>query len=270
MQIILPPWLITIITAVLAFLSGLLLERFKNRIVHLKFKKSVFQLATAIQNNYWGNIEVLYNNRKTNHLSLITVEIRNDSNTDLEKVKIDFWVDNESQMLAHQANYVESGNSILFEENYQQEFSSVLELNSEDLRLKEANPNHETSGLTQRVNWILANKSFNLPVFNRDTSVKFQILVENFQGQVPKLIVSVLHKSCKLVEEVNESEITNTKNKIVGTIWILLAFVATTTIYWKFQNNPYAIIWTGISTLIALYIALSIYYFIKLIKRILR
>ena len=183
MQIVLVPWLITTIAAVLAFLSDLLLERFKNRIVRLKFKKNVFQLATAIQNNFLGNIEVLYNNRKTNHLSLITVEVRNDSNTDLEKVKIDFWVDNTSQMLAHQANYVKSGNSILLEDTYLQEFTNVLQLNTEDSRLKEVNPNHETPGLTQRLNWILANKSFNLPVFNRDTSVKFQILVEIFKDK---------------------------------------------------------------------------------------
>lgn len=262
-----PPWLITIIAAALAFLTGLLLERFKNRIVRLKFKKNVFQLATAIQNNFWGNIEVLYNNRKTNHLSLITVEVRNDSNTDLEEVKIDFWVDNTSQMLAHQANYVESGNSILLEDNYLQEFTNVLQLNTEDLILKKANPDHKTTGLTQRLNWVLANKSFNLPVFNRDTSVKFQILVENFQAQIPNLTVSVLHKSCKLVEEENEIELTKTKNKYIGIIWILLAFVATFTIYLKFQNNPYAIIWAGISTLLSLYVALATYHFIKLIKR---
>ena len=114
----LPPGLIPILTAVLGFIAAVILERFKNRTVLLKFKRNIFQLATATQNSYWGNIEIVYNDRKTKHLSLITIEIKNDSNIDLENVNIDFWVNENSQILAYQGNYNENGNSILLEEKY--------------------------------------------------------------------------------------------------------------------------------------------------------
>lgn len=269
-QTIFTPWVITLIAALLGFLTAVLMERFKNRIILLKYRKNTFQLATAIQNNFWGNIEVLYNNRKTNHLSLLTVEIKNDSNIDLENVNVDFWVDYDSQILTHQANYVESGNLISLEKDYLIEFNKVVEMNDEDQKLKLVNPNHQTSGLAQRIDWILKNKKLNLPVFNRNTSVKFQILVENFQGKVPLLSLSILHKACKLIPELEEIEITKTRNKYVAWMWLLLSFLTTALIYLKFKNYPYAIVWAGILNILTLYIAFGFYQLLKLIIRLWR
>jgi len=266
-QTMFPPWLIPIITAVLGFVIAVFIEKFKNRTVLLKYRKNIFQLATSIQNAYWGNIEVLYNNRKTNHISHITVEIKNDSNLDLENVTVDFWVDPDSQMLSHQSNYVENGNFIDLERNYKKEFNDVIELNDEDQKSKVLDPNHLTLGLQERINWVLKNKKFFLPVFNRKTTVKFQLLVENFNGKIPSLSQSILHKSCKLIQEVEEDQIIKTRNKYVGWIWLLLSTLTTIIIYIKFKNNEYAIIWSGALSFLSLYIAFMLFQLAKAIKR---
>ncbi|HEV8081383.1 MAG TPA: hypothetical protein VGP43_11755 [Chitinophagaceae bacterium] len=263
------PWLIPVIAAGLGFVAAILLEKFRNRIVLLKFSKNIFQLATSTQHNFWGNIEVLYNNRKTNHLSLITVEIKNDSNRDLENVKVDFWVDESSQMLAHQGNYIESGNFIPYDENYQKELSKVIEL-YDDMKLEQMDFKDETPELAYRRRSLLANKKFNLPVLNRNTSVKFQILAENFEGEIPTLSLSVLHKSCKLVREEDEIEIKKKRDKYVGIIWLILLFISIAIFQSKFHNIPYIIIWTGVFSFLLLYFALGIYHFIKFITKIWR
>jgi len=267
----LPPWLTPILTATLGFIAAIIIERFKNRTVLLKSKRNVFQLATATKNSFWGDIEVLYNDRKTNHLSLITIEIKNDSNIDLENVNVDFWVDENSQMLAYQGNYNENGNSILLEEKYAKEFGDVIKLNKEDMRLKEENPTHETSpDLRLSLRYILANKTLNLPVFNRNTSIKIQLLCENFIGQVPKLSVSILHKSCKVVQEEDEVEAKLKRDRYAGILWFILYGIVVAYVYSKYSNQPIAVIWTGILAIVSLYAALGIYEILRRLKRLLK
>jgi len=268
-QFIFPPWLIPAITGVIGFISAIILERFKNRVVFLKFKRNIFQVATTTNHRFWGKIEVLYNNRKSNHLSLITIEIKNDSNIDLENVNVDLWIDETSQILAHQANYIESGNLIRLEEKFESQFNEVLKLNDADTLMKENSPEHQTSvELLNKVQFITSNLKLNLPVFNRNTSITIQVLAENFKSKIPFLSLGILHKSCKLIPDEGEIERERKQNRGTAIIWLILFGVGIGIIYWKFRNHPLAVIWTGILGFFSLYIAIGLYQLIRSIKKV--
>ncbi len=181
MEKFLPPTLALIVTGLISVAIGIYLEKFKTRLTLLKYRVFFHPLATATKHSYWGNISVTYNDRETNHLSFVTIDIVNDSNTDLQDVNIDIWVDPDSQILGQSGNYVETGNAILLEQKHYNHFQQVFRRYEEDEQLKQADPNHvRPTQLQNEIDWILTNKKFNLPIFNRNTSVRLNILTENF------------------------------------------------------------------------------------------
>ncbi len=150
-------------------------------------------------------------------MSFVTVEIRNDSNRDMENLNVDMWVDNQSQFLGVSGFYNESKNAILLEQGYFNYYTNVLQRNLADMEAAKTNPNHETSPqLTNEIQFVQSNKKFHLPVFNRHSSITIHLLIENFEGLKPPVTISVLHKSTKLILEADkESE------KKQTTIWML-------------------------------------------------
>jgi hypothetical protein len=267
---LIPPTIALIITALISVVIGIYLEKFKARLVLLKYRLFFNALGTTIQNEFWGNIEVLYMGRHTNHLSFITVEMSNDSNRDLENVNIDVWVDQDSQFLGHNGFYDEGGNSILLEQGYYTYFTQVNQRYQEDLKLREADPEHVTpTQLANEINWVLTNKKFHLPIFNRHTSIKINLLTENFKGVTPQLRVSVLHRSVKLVTQKDKAE----EDKRLGInmiIWGLLAFIIGTWIVQKqYSGATTPIVIVGILGVLYLFFGLLVYRLIKFIKYLL-
>jgi hypothetical protein len=260
-QLTLSPWIIPIITAILGFVSAFTIERYKNRLIVLRFRKNLFQLATSTQHKLWGNIEVSYNNRKTNHLSLITYEIRNDSKIDLENVNVDFWVDDNSQILAYQSNYLETGNSISLESQYTALLQKVIDAYN-------ANPQINTSEYLSNSQYVFTNKKFILPVYNRGTSTKFQLLVENFQGRIPEITISILHKGCLLVSEEEEALKTQKKNKELGVTWLIFFGVCVTLMYLYVDNL--LIIWIGVLAYVTVFVSPLVVTILKSIQKIWR
>lgn len=265
-----PPWIIPVITAFLGYFVAILIERFKNRKVILKWKREILPLAKATQHSVWGNIEVRHNNRLTNQLSFVTYEVRNDSNIDLENVNVNFWCDSESQFLNYQANYIQSGDLIKHESEYAKEFDEVIRLNKEYENSLKFNPDLLMSEeLKGKLIYILSNVQFTLPVLNRQTSVRFRFLAENFKGDIPQISMSPLHKSCDVAIEENDSERKNKENRYAGLIWLILLITSVSIIYFKYQTSV-AVIWTGVLSLITLYLSIGIYRVLILIKKLCR
>lgn len=227
-------------------------------------------LGTTIKNEFWGNIEVRYMGRETKHLSFVTIEMSNDSNVDLENVNIDIWVDQESQLLGHEGFYNESGNSILLEGNYYEFYTQVLQRNQQDTESREKNSSHITpSQLSNDINWITTNKKFHLPIFNRHTSIKLNLLTENFKGETPKVNVSVLHRSVKLVTQRDKAE----EEKRLGInmiVWGLVAFIFGAFIVQRqYPNSTIPIVIVGIAGILYLFFGLLIYRLIQLVRNLL-
>ena len=267
---LLPPTIALLVTAFISVVIGIYLEKFKVRLVQLKYRLFFNALGTTIQNEFWGNIEVRYMGRQTNHLSFITIDLTNDSNVDLENVNVDIWVDQESQILGHNGFYSESGNMILLEQEYYNQLQQVIQRNKDDSEQAAIDPNHvKPNQLTNETSWILSNKKFRLPIFNRHTSIQLNLLTENFKGKVPQVRVSVLHKSVKLVTQDDKSA-EEKKLGINMIIWGLVFFVAGS---W-FVHNSYPqstapIIILVILGVLYLVFGLLIYRLIKFIKYLL-
>lgn len=174
-----------------------------------------------------GDIVVTHNGRTTNHISSVTYELRNESNRDLKDVNVEVWVSSSNQVLGNSGNYVESGHAISLEQNFKAQFDTILEANLDDIHARELNPQHITpQALLNSINWVLQNRKFILPVFNRHTSVKINLLVENFEGKAINPRLSILHPSTKLIQQIDRE----TENKkrgisaiIIGGVIFLLA-----------------------------------------------
>ncbi len=246
---------------------GIYLEKFKERLTYLKYRIFFNAIGTTSQHNYWGNIEVRHNGRVTNHLSFVTIEIQNDSNKDLQNVSVDIWADKRSQILGHSGNYNETGNVVGLESSYYSYFNDVLKRSEEDEELKQSNPQHQTPvQLLSEREWVQCNKKFILPVFNRHTGVKLNLLIENFEGKKPILTVSILHKSIKLIRQEDQE----TENKKLGLnviIWgIVIYFFVTVMIIFYFPESKLPIKILGVTGVLYLafgFFAYRIFLFVK-------
>ena len=269
MEKLIPPTIALLITAFISVIIGIYLEKFKARLVQLKYRLFFNPLGTTIQNEFWGNIEVHYKGRQTNHLSFVTVDLSNDSNIDLENVNVDAWVDQDSQILGHNGFYEESGNSILLEQGYYAYFMQVIHRNQNDLEAQ-IDPDHITpTQLTNEINWVLTNKKFHLPIFNRHTSIRLNLLTENFKGKEPLVRISVLHKSVKLVTQADKSA-EDKKLGINMIIWGLLIFILGTWLVQKrYSDSTTPLIIVGILGVLYLVFGLLVYKLIKFIKYLL-
>ncbi|MBY0435207.1 MAG: hypothetical protein K2U26_13950 [Cyclobacteriaceae bacterium] len=203
---ILPSTISLVVTGVFAVIIGVYLEKFKSRVTTISYEIIFNPLATSSHTDYWGEIEVHHNKRLINHLNFITVKLKNDSNNDLQNLNIDFNVDQNSQILGQSGQYDNTKSGILIEQQHYSYFVEVSNRNQVDFQQKLTNPNHQTPAqLTTELQYIMTNKKFNLPVFNRHTSVTINMLVENFSGVQPEVNVGVIHKGVKLEQKEDET-----------------------------------------------------------------
>ena len=257
-----------IVTGLISVIIGIYFEKFKNKIIFLKYKLFFQPLATTSQNEYWGEIAVFHNKRIVKHLSFVTVEIKNDSNNDIDNINVDIWTDNESQFLAVRGVYNEIGNAILLDKDYFNYYLDVLARNQQDLDDRNINPNHETpQQLISEIALVMANKKFHLPVFNRHTSITLNFLVENFKGLQPPVVVSVLHKSVKLLKEEDKEK--ERKRRAIWTLAIGLSiFIICFSLLLKFYaDSTVEIYLCGILGLTYSLFGLAFYQLGRFIKR---
>ncbi|HOV10275.1 MAG TPA: hypothetical protein PLT47_01905 [Bacteroidales bacterium] len=265
---IIPATVSLIVTGLICVIIGIYFEKFKNKIIFLKYKLFFQPLATTSQNEYWGDIAVFHNKRIVKHLSFVTVEIKNDSNKDIDNINVDIWTDNESQFLAVRGSYNEIGNAILLDKDYFNYFSDVLARNQQNIDARNLNPDHEIpQQLMNEISFVMANKKFHLPVFNRHTSITLHLLVENFKGLKPQVVVSVLHKSVKLLKEEDREE--ERKRRTIWTLAIGLSiFIICFSLLLKFYaDSTVEIILCGILGLTYSLFGLSFYQLGRFIKR---
>lgn len=263
-----PPTLTLFLTAIISVIIGLYLEKFKSRLVFLKYKIIYNSLGTTIQNEFWGNIEVHYGGNKTNHLNFVSIHLINESNTDLENVNVDIMLDFNNQILGHHGIYDESRNVILLEQNYYNYFIDVSQRYQQESEKITLNSDYIIPvQLTNEIKWVLSNKKFNLPVFNRRTSIQIDLLIENFNGEQPEINLSVLHKSVKLINQRDKTE----EEKRMGIsmiVWGLLIFIVSCIIVGIFNKDSITpIIIIGIFGVLQLFFGLMIYLIIKFIKQ---
>ncbi|SHF04013.1 hypothetical protein SAMN05444278_1264 [Psychroflexus salarius] len=266
-----PTTISLITTGLVSVIIGIYLEKFKNRLTFIKYNILFQPLATSNQNEYWGNIDVYYNGLKTNHLNFMTLILENDSNKDFQNIFVDIWVDKNSFIKGQNGFYVDSGKSIPLETSHYNRLVEVVEQNKLDILKREENPDHITPiNLQNDINYFQTNSKFYLPVFNRKSEIKFNILAENDNGQQPNIGIDIKHKGLKLIKE-NDKYDEDKKLGLGMITYGLIVFVLITAIllyYYPQSITPILIL--GIVGLLNLVFGLFIYRLFQTIKNYLK
>ncbi|WP_192349737.1 hypothetical protein [Algoriphagus sp. Y33] len=266
-----PTTISLIFTGLVSLALGIYFEKFKNRLTFIKYNFLFQPLATSNQNEYWGNIEVYYNGLKTNHLNFITAILNNDSNIDFQDIFVDIWVDKDSFIKGQNGYYVDSGKRIFLDANHYDRLVEVVERNKIDMEQRNQDPNYTTPlQLQNDINYFQTNSKFYLPVFNRNSEIRFNILAENNNGKQPIIGIDIKHKGLKLIIENDKYD--EEKKLGIGMIAYGAIFFIMTAILLSI-NFPYALkplIILGIVGIFNLVLGLFIYRLIQFIKNYLK
>lgn len=258
-------------TGIVSLTIGIYLEKFKNRLTFIKYSFLFQPLATSNQNEYWGNIEVYYNGLKTNHLNFITIILNNDSNTDFQDIFLDVWVDKDSFIKGQNGYYVDSGKQIPLEQNHYNRLLDVVNRNKEDIEKRNQDPNYVTPiQLQNDIDYFQTNSKFYLPVFNRESEIRFNILAENDNGQQPIIGVDIKHKGLKLIKE-NDKQDEEKKLGIGMIVYGTIIFIITAVLLSiNFSDSLKPIIILGIVGILNLVLGLFVYRLIQFIRNYLK
>ena len=266
-----PTTISLIFTGLVSLAIGIYLEKFKNRLTFIKYNFLFQPLATSNQNEYWGNIEVYYNGLKTNHLNFITAVLNNDSNTDFQDIFLDIWVDKDSFIKGQNGYYVDSGKTIPLEQNHYDRLVEVVNRNREDIEQRNQDPNYTTPiQLQNDIEYFQTNSKFYLPVFNRDSEIRFNILAENNNGKQPIIGIDIKHKGLKLIrenEKYDEEKKLGVGMLIYGTIIFIMTAVFLSI---NFLNALKPLLILGIVGVLNLVLGLFVYRLIQFIKNYLK
>ena len=266
---IIPPTITLLVTTSISILVGVYLEKFKSKLIFLKYTMSFSQLGTSIQDSYWGNIEVTYNGIVTKYLNFVTITLINDSSNDVQKdLYLDIWVNPQAQILGFSCNYNEIGNAISLEANYQARFNIASQALSDLNTKKLTDPTLVMSNeLKQEIEWVMKNRRVHLPIFNRNSSANINLLVESLDGTMPNVYPSILQTSVTLIKQ-EDSEIQkkaktfqiNIYSAIVYIIGLVLIFIS-------YPESKIIISLTVLIGCIAFFVARLLYLFLKFLKR---
>jgi hypothetical protein len=263
------PTIITLFcTAIVSVTLGVYLEKFKNKLLVLNYKIDIQRVGATFNDNFWGNIEVKHNGRIAKHISFVSIYIYNHTGSDAGKdLNLQLWVDNRSQILGVDSHYAQTGTFINQEGEFQKRFDRLIGDLKEDDELRNQDPNHITPDyLLKELTIMQTNRAFTLPIFNRKSSIKIDLLLENYDGIVPKVSVSILQPSVTLVEEPNKEIEENSKKKLTGLYTSFLYLIFLFAIFINYSNQSVAIIWTIIAGTGSYILGLLSYRFVKLIK----
>lgn len=192
----------TILGGGISLTAYLILERFKNRLSYFESSVAFNSVGTSLIDNVFGDIKVTYNGREIKHLNFITIQIKNTSNSDFEKLRLTCWVDNRSQFLVWKGNFDSTLIAVKYEENYAEREGEFLK--KLDTFLTENPGTDLPRDLDADLYYHTRNKEFILPVFNRKDSITMNFLVENFDGNVPLIKFPIQHKSVRTVPVVEK------------------------------------------------------------------
>lgn len=228
--------LIIIIPSILSFLGGYLLFRLKGSLIQLQKKITVQRIASSYNDAFWGNIDILYNEQKIDHLHSITIELSNNERKDVDDLILSIVSPPETKILSSYAmnmdTRVELDNSTVFQQQ------------------------------VAIANWdyLNQNRQYQANVLNRGTQLTVNLLIESINDDLSneEFVVSVEKKG--IVIKPYKSETSDLGFILTGLIIALLTAFGTYLAY------PEALIPIAIVAIVGslnIWIGMVIYYTIK-------
>lgn len=165
----------------LTFVAGLVVKHifdlYRNKISRLQYSISKSFLGASGHDNYFGKVQVLYNNNPVQNLFLCTITLVNTSNRDFNNLEITVWSEVNSLILVSHANKTGSINPLSLTQSYIQECQNITE---------------------QNVKLVWSRRPYIIPVLNRDDSVTFSCLVTNPNKVEANIYLNCDHPGLKI------------------------------------------------------------------------
>lgn len=169
------------IWTVIAFVAGLITKHifdlYQNKISRLQYSINKSFLGASGQDNYFGKVQVLYNDKPVKNLFLCNLTLVNTSNRDFKDIEVTVWCDVDSIILVSSAYKSGTINPLLLTEKYIQECQNVTEQN-------------------MRLVW--SRRPYSIPVLNRDDSIVFSCLVTSPVKSEPAIFLNCDHPGLKI------------------------------------------------------------------------
>ncbi|WP_133551308.1 hypothetical protein [Pedobacter duraquae] len=248
-------------------LGTIITTRLLNREVLLTKRIFIQRVAYSSNSATWGKIDVLYNGAPCNNLHLITVEIRNDSNKNIDDVEVVFTVPEFNTFYANSGQYKQDEvfTPLLLSDGYYRYFMDVSERN----RTIESLDEGAQIRLRGEIDHVTREKKFHIPVFNKNGIGIFSFLIDNTTNMEPILMVSIVKKDVRLAPYQEEEE-----RKTIQTKWVeimtCLSLISFAILIATYSPTVKFTVWLMIINLFtSYYLSMAIYRSIIWIKRFL-
>ncbi|MFD1770881.1 hypothetical protein [Sphingobacterium suaedae] len=206
----------------LPFFFGILLERYKNRRLELKVGRRKQMIGLPSDSNLIGKLKISFDNNAVNSLYLFTIKIENNSNFDSENIPLNFYTDDESQILSYNLSYLPPTSHV----QERDEYTNQLDDHFEEIREILSNNSEATipDNLIKEGLWLKRNRQIHIDTLNRKDFIEFSILVSSQKWHHdPMLFMRIPKKSVVIKENLDQEK----ENKRNGIYTITIGFTST-------------------------------------------
>jgi len=204
---LIPPTITLVITSLFGLLIGVLVERFKNRLRTIEYTISSQKIIPPLSQSLGGQLSIKLNEREINTLKVATVEIENKNSIDLENIVVRFSLGHNSFFQGNEAFITNNYSALFWAQSYNDNFNQILdEFNKCDTNPENGNKIIPDE-LQPRIDYVLANRDYSIPVFNRRDKAVFNFLIEDpIDGTEAGIFPTIVHKSIHFIKKTNSEK----------------------------------------------------------------
>jgi hypothetical protein len=244
---LIPPTITLIVTSLFGVLVGVLIEKFKNRFRTLEYSIRSQKIIPPLSQNLGGQLSIKLNDRVANTLKVTTVEIENKNSIDLENIVVRFTLSHNSWFQGNEAFLAKNFNGLFWTPTYSDKFNEVVK----DYNSCETDPSNNqkivTNELQPRIDYVLSNRDYLIPVFNRKEKAVFNFLIEDpIDGTNGYIFPSIIHKSVNFIQK-SDDEKRKQKDLWIGiAIGIVFVSILIAILAFNYPEQKSLIIWSAL------------------------
>lgn len=244
---LIPPTISLIVTSIFGLLVGILVEKFKNRFRTVEYSIRSQKIIPPLSAGLGGQLTLKLNERDVKTLKVTTIEIENNNSIDLEDIVVRFTLGKGSIFQGNEAYLLSNYNWLSWTQEFNDNFNQILK----EYNLIETNP---TTGfkelpdlLQKRVDYVLSNRDYFIPVLNRKNKAIFNFLIEDpIDGSESGIFPSITQKSINFVLKSDDQRQKQIDLWVPICIGILITSLIVRFIVGGYPEHKNLIIWTSI------------------------
>jgi hypothetical protein len=244
---LIPPTITLIVTSIFGLIVGVLVEKFKNRYRTISYTIFSQKVKPSLSENLGGHLKISLGDREIDTLKAVTIEVENKSSIDIENINIKFVLSRNAWFQGNEGYLQNNFSWLYWTPDFNRYYQKVLDDNNNVEVNQETGLREIPDELQRRIDYVLSNRDYSIPVFNRKERAVFNFLIEDpIDGSKGTITPSILHKSVNFVE--NEDDYKKDQRDLWIGIGIGLAFVSVIIAIICYYNpdNTKLIIWSAV------------------------